>query len=139
MVKHQSLVGCLRKLRNIQVIFPLAHIRSYVPHVHPYHHPLNLGYFQPDSLDPDGIIYSSSDLVVSFSITLGKIICVVVILSWIVKCNGQISLETKVIRPLCCGAFTSSVPNTLYIYKPQKRFLQYFITPFLPCDCWLCA
>ena len=40
-----------------------------------------------------------------------------------VKCNGKISLETKVIRPLCCGAFTSSVPNTLYIYKPQKCFL----------------
>ena len=48
---------------------------------HPYHHSLNLGHLQPDSLDPDGIIYSSSDLDVSFSITLSKIICVEVTLS----------------------------------------------------------
>ena len=86
-MEDQSLVGFLRKLKNTHVIYlvvsiPLSHIRSYVSYLHAYHHTLNLGYFQPDSLDSDGIIYSSSDLVVPFSITLSKVISVVVILSW---------------------------------------------------------
>ena len=57
------------------------HSLAYDILLHPYHHTLNLGYLQPDSLNPDGIVYSSSDLVISFSITLGKVICVEVTLS----------------------------------------------------------
>ena len=55
-------------------LFSYILIRSYVSYLHPYHQALNFGYLQPDSLDPDGIIYSTSDLDVSFSITFGKVI-----------------------------------------------------------------
>ena len=53
---------------------PIVEYLNFPLHCHSYHHALNLGYLQPDSLDPDGIIYSSSDFDVPFSITFGKII-----------------------------------------------------------------
>ena len=62
-------------MKICNLLYPLTSLKF------SYHHTLNLGHLQPDSLDPDGIIYSASDLDVSFSITLGKVICVKVTLS----------------------------------------------------------
>ena len=67
------LCGCLlsRSIVCRNHCFCVADIyQNYIP----YHHTLNLGYLQPDSPDPDGIICSSNYLVIPFGITLGKVI-----------------------------------------------------------------
>ena len=59
---------------------------------HSYHHTFNLWYFKPYSFDPNGIIHSSSDLVVSFSVTFGKVIGVEITLSWM---DGSVHQGSK--------------------------------------------
>ena len=93
--RQQSLHKCNGLTCNVEV-HPLSYthkqwkaghgLGTRLPHIgssvlHPYHHILNLGYSQPDPLHLDSIIYSSSDLDVSFSITLGIVIGIEVTLS----------------------------------------------------------